>query len=112
RRLVGACPGDRLALTGVHGRFTADHASTGGPYLLIAAGLGVTAVRGLLAGLLRRQLDADVVLLYRVRAGGPVLFADELADARSRGVDVRVLRGSRHDPTVRADRAADLAVLV
>jgi ferredoxin-NADP reductase len=112
RQLVRARQCQRLVLTGVHGRFTADHAATDGPYLLIAAGLGVTAVRGLLAGLLSRQPGPDVVLLYRVRADGPVLFGDELAAARGRGVLVRVLRGSQHDPSVRADRPADIAALV
>ena len=112
RRLLQASPGDRLVVTGLHGRFTACSAVTGGPYLLVAAGLGVTAVRGLLAGLLRAGHGADVVLLYRVRTRGPVLFADDLAAARSRGVDVRVLRGSRHAPVLRADRAADIAALV
>jgi ferredoxin-NADP reductase len=112
RRLVRACPGDRLVLTGVHGRFTAGNAVTDGPYLLVAAGLGVTAVLGLLAGLLRWGQVPDVVLLYRVRADGPVLFCDDLAIARARGVDVRVLRGSRHDPAVRANQAADIAALI
>jgi ferredoxin-NADP reductase len=112
RRLVRATPGDRFVLSGVHGRFTAGHAATPGPYLLVAAGLGVTAVRGLLAGLLGRGRRPDVVLLYRVRAAGPVLFRDDLAAARSCGVDVRVLRGSRHDRAVRAVRASDIAALV
>jgi len=112
RRLVDARPGDRLTLTGVHGRFTAGAAVTRGPYLLIAAGLGVTAVRGLLAGLQRREDHPDVVLLYRVRARGPVLFEGDLSVVRCQGVDVRVLRGSRQDPAVRADRASDIAALV
>jgi ferredoxin-NADP reductase/DMSO/TMAO reductase YedYZ heme-binding membrane subunit len=112
RQLVLARPGDRLTLTGVHGRFTADFAATPGPYLLIAAGLGVTAVRGLLAGLQRGEDHPDVVLLYRVRSRGPVLFEGDLSAARTQGVDVRLLRGSRHDPAVRADRASDIAALV
>ena len=41
-----------------------------------------------------------------------MLLGDDLAAVRSRGVDVRVLRGSRHDPAVRADRAADIVALV
>lgn len=106
-RLVALRPGDRLTLTGVHGRFTAAKAVTRGPYLLIAGGLGITAVRGLLDGLLARRCPADVVVLYRAHAAGDVLFAGELEAAGRRGVDVRVLVGSREDrPAVPEDLAA------
>jgi ferredoxin-NADP reductase/DMSO/TMAO reductase YedYZ heme-binding membrane subunit len=111
-RLVSLHPGDRLTLTGVHGRFTAPHAVTHGPYLLIAGGLGITAVRGLLDGFLTKSPAADVVLLYRARAVEDVLYGCELAAARRRGVDVRVLVGSRDDVGVRASTPEDLVTLV
>jgi ferredoxin-NADP reductase len=111
-RLVSLQPGDRLTLAGVHGRFTAGRAVTEGPYLLIAGGLGITAVRGLLEGLRTRCPAADVVLLYRARAIGDVLYACELEAARRDGVDVRVLVGPREDGKVRAASREDLAALV
>jgi ferredoxin-NADP reductase len=111
-RLVSLRPGDRLTLTGVHGRFTAAGAVTEGPYLLIGGGLGITAVRGLLDGLLARCPAADVVLLYRARTVADVLYGDELEVARCRGIDVRVLVGGREHRGVRASTGADLAALV
>jgi ferredoxin-NADP reductase len=112
RRLVSLQPGDRLVLTGVHGRFTARNATTDGPYLLIGAGLGMTAVRGLLDGLLEQRPAADIAVVYRVRDNEQVLYADELAAARRRGVDLRVLAGSRDAPGVRACTAQEFTALV
>ncbi len=111
-RLVNLRAGDRLTLSGVHGRFTASRAVTPGPYLLIAGGLGITAVRGLLDGLLTHRPGADVVLLYRARAVADVLFERDLETVRARGVAVRVLVGSRSDGAVRASTSADLMALV
>ena len=111
-RLVSLRPGDHLTLTGVHGRFTAARAVTRGPYLLIAGGLGITAVHGVLDGLRTRCPEADVVLLYRARAVTDLLFGDELEAARHRGVDVRVLVGGREHREVRASTAGDLVALV
>jgi predicted ferric reductase len=111
-RLVALRVGEKLTLTGVHGRFTASRAVTDGPYLLIAGGLGITAVRGLLEGLLTRFPAADVVLLYRARAATDVLYGCELEAVRQRGVDVRVLVGSRSDPAVRGSAPGDLLALV
>ncbi|MFI5911860.1 ferric reductase-like transmembrane domain-containing protein [Dactylosporangium sp. NPDC051541] len=91
RRVHRLRPGTRALLEGPYGALTAAQ-STGRPPLLVAAGVGITAMRALLDDL----AAPDAVLLYRVRGRAEAVFRSELdALSRRRGVGLVYLEGRR-----------------
>jgi predicted ferric reductase len=89
-RVAGLRPGTRVLVEGPYGAVTADRRQ-GGKSLLIAAGVGITAVRGLLD-----DLAGEVTLLYRVRDRREVVFGRELDwYAANRGLRLFHLEGPR-----------------
>lgn len=91
-RVASLRPGTRVLVEGPYGAMTAVPGSR--PVVLIAAGIGITAIRALLD-------DPDiaarpVTLLYRTRSRRETVFAGELdAIGAARGVPVRYLEGPR-----------------
>lgn len=85
-------PGTRVLLEGPYGVFTAD-ARQRRRVALVAAGIGVTAVRALLEDL---PPDAEPVVVLRASNDADVVLADEVATlAKARHGRVQVLVGDR-----------------
>jgi ferredoxin-NADP reductase len=78
---------------GPFGSFTED-TRTRDRVALIAGGVGITPIRALLD-----DMCGDVVLIYRARHAGEIVFRGELEDlARERGVRVQYVLGDRRTP--------------
>jgi ferredoxin-NADP reductase len=89
-RVAGLRPGTRVLVEGPYGAVTADRGQ-GGKSLLITAGVGITALRGLLD-----ELPGGVTLLHRVRDRREVVFSRELDwYAANRGLRLFLLEGPR-----------------
>jgi predicted ferric reductase len=89
-RVAGLRPGTRVLVEGPYGAVTADRGQ-GGKSLLITAGVGITALRGLLD-----ELPGGVTLLHRVRDRREVVFGRELDwYAANRGLRLFLLEGPR-----------------
>ncbi|SHH30083.1 flavin reductase family protein [Ferrimonas marina] len=69
--------GDQLEALPPAGHFTSTQAGSG-PWLLMAAGCGITPLFSMLRDRLQREPEADVVLLFSVRDASHRLFAREL----------------------------------
>jgi len=96
-------PGTRVAVEGPYGAFT-THARRRSKVVLIAGGIGVTAVRSLLEDLPR---DCDPVVILRASNPDELVLAPEVAElVRHRKGRVHELIGSRSE--VRMDRLAEL----
>ena len=92
-RVATLAPGTRVAVEGPFGAVTADRCRTGHA-LLIGAGVGITALRGLLDDLVARGVA--VTVLYRVPNRAAAVFARELDwFAQRRGVRLLYLDGPR-----------------
>jgi predicted ferric reductase len=93
RRMAALRPGTRVLIEGPYGVMTAARRSRR-KTLLMAAGVGITAMRALLDDLV--PAAAETTLLYRVRSHDEAVFRAELdAYARHHGVRVIYLEGSR-----------------
>ena len=96
-------PGTRVAIEGPYGAFT-THARRRSKVLLIAGGIGVTAIRSLLEDLPR---DCDPVVILRASTAEELALASEVAElVRHRKGRVHELVGSRSE--VRTDRLSEL----
>ncbi len=96
-------PGTLVAVEGPYGAFT-THARRRSKVVLIAGGIGVTAVRSLLEDLPR---DCDPVVILRASNPDELVLAPEVAElVRHRKGRVHELVGSRSE--VRMDRLAEL----
>ena len=96
-------PGTRVAIEGPYGAFT-THARRSSKVALIAAGIGVTAIRSLLEDLPR---DCDPVVILRASSAEELALAPEVAElVRHRRGRVHELVGSRKE--VRVDRLSEL----
>ncbi|MCL5445019.1 MAG: ferredoxin reductase family protein [Actinobacteria bacterium] len=85
--LVNLRPGTRVAIEGPYGAFT-PHALRSGKAVLIAGGIGITAMRSLLEDLSK---TAKPIVVVRATQGEDVVFRDELVSlAKHR-------RGSFHE---------------
>jgi len=85
-------PGTRVAIEGPYGAFTAE-ARARAKAVLIAGGIGVTAVRALLEDL---PPKSDPVVVLRASSEDDLVLADEVAElARQRKGRVHELVGSR-----------------
>lgn len=94
RALASLTPGTRVFVEGPYGAFT-RHAQARERALLVAGGIGVTALRALLEDLPRQS--APVVILRASRAED-LVFRDELASlVEQRGGKLHELVGSRTD---------------
>jgi predicted ferric reductase len=99
-------PGVRVLAEGPYGALTPARRSKTG-VLLLAGGIGITALRALLDALV--QSPGNIILLYRANHQRELAFRDELDQFRTRhGVDVRHLIGppSSVDDVLVADRLA------
>jgi predicted ferric reductase len=97
-RLASLAPGTRVIVEGPAGGFTSAHAR-GSRVALIAGGVGIAPVRALL-----EDLPGDIVVVYRARDQGDVLFRDELDElARRRGAEVHYVLGERGDDLLSPD---------
>ena len=94
RQIATVSGGVRVAIEGPYGSFT-KHASKRNLVLLVAGGIGVTAVRSLLEDLPPRS--RPVVVLRASRAEDLALVDEIEALARFRKGVVHLLVGSRHD---------------
>jgi ferredoxin-NADP reductase len=96
-------PGTRVAIEGPYGAFT-KNARRRAKVVLIAGGIGVTAVRSLLEDLPR---GSDPVVILRASSPDELVLASEVAElVRHRKGTVHELVGSRTE--VRMDRLAEL----
>jgi predicted ferric reductase len=85
--------GTRVLVTGPTGTFTAGR-RTRSAAVLIAAGSGIAPIRAL-----AEVMPTGTALIYRASTPDDLVFRPELAAlARRRGIDVRYVVGSRHDP--------------
>ncbi|MFB9908348.1 ferredoxin reductase family protein [Allokutzneria oryzae] len=92
-RVATVRPGTRVLIEGPFGAVTSSRRSSE-KSLLIAAGVGITAMRSLVEELAARQ--GDVTVLYRVRSRADAVFADELDwFVANRGVQLSYLDGPR-----------------
>ncbi len=86
-------PGTRVMAEGPYGNLTARR-RTRARVLLIAGGVGITPLRALLEDL--PAGPGQICLLYRASGEQDLLFRAEIEHlARSRGIEVRYLLGSR-----------------
>jgi len=87
---IGALePGTRIGIDGPYGAFTLE-GHEGEAILLIAGGVGIAPIMGLLRDLVARGHDAPVRLAYAVGAPANLACVDEIAAARSQ-LDLRTL---------------------
>ncbi|GAA4037092.1 ferric reductase-like transmembrane domain-containing protein [Allokutzneria multivorans] len=94
-RVATVRPGTRVLIEGPYGAVTSAR-RTSDKSLLIAAGVGITAMRSLLEELAFQS--GKVTLLYRVRSRAEAVFAGELDwFSANRGVTVSYLDGQRGD---------------
>ncbi len=82
-------PGDRLELRGPIGGYFTWQSADGGPLLLLGGGSGVVPLVAMLRHRADASSDVEATLLVSARALPDLLFRDELALHRQRGVDVR-----------------------
>ena len=93
RGIARVKPGTFVMVEGPFGTFTED-ARMGNRVALIAGGVGITPIRALL-----EEMQGDVVLVYRARHAGEIVFRDELEVlARERGMRIRYVLGDRRTP--------------
>ncbi len=86
-------PGTRVILEGPYGAMHGGARRNKG-FLLIAGGIGITPLRAILEGV--RYDPGDVVLLYRARGEGEIIFRHEIdVLAAHRGATVHYLVGPR-----------------
>ncbi len=71
-------PGLRVAATGPHGAFTCEPRS-GGRYLFLSAGSGITPLMSMARTAHDLGSDADIVFAHSARSPADLVFADELA---------------------------------
>ncbi|KAA2261669.1 oxidoreductase [Solihabitans fulvus] len=92
-RVAGLAPGTRVLVEGPYGAVTSAR-RTSRQVLLVAAGVGITAVRGLLEEL--PFAPGELTLLYRVRHRRDAVFARELDwFVANRGLRLIYLEGNR-----------------
>jgi predicted ferric reductase len=93
RRLAEVRPGTRVVAEGPFGVFTST-VRRRAKVALVAGGIGITPIRGLL-----EELSGDVALVYRVVRDEDVIFRDELdALARARGFKLHYVVGDHAAP--------------
>jgi ferredoxin-NADP reductase/uncharacterized protein with FMN-binding domain len=86
-------PGTRLIGVGPFGLFT-DAVRHRDRVVLIAGGVGITPIRGLV-----EEMTGDLVLVYRVGREGEAVFREELEDlAQQRGVTIHYVTGDHRTP--------------
>jgi predicted ferric reductase len=101
RQLQHIQPGTRVAVEGPYGVMTGAR-RTRRRVLMIAGGIGIAPLRGLLEAL--PAAPGEMVLLYRASSPADVVFRDELdALARQRGIAVHYLIGRRGSPAMPHD---------
>ena len=94
-------PGTRVVIEGPYGAFT-SHAQRRERAVLIAGGIGVTAIRALVEDLPRSTRPA---VILRVSRDEDAVLREELAElTRRAGGKLHVIVGSRDDARVDADR--------
>jgi predicted ferric reductase len=94
-RVAGLRPGTRALIEGPYGRLTGG-TYAGGPVLMLACGVGITPLLGLLGELPYRPGEASLV--YRARSEAETAFRGELQWLeRHRGLRVVPLLGPRAD---------------
>jgi ferredoxin-NADP reductase len=94
-RVAALRSGTRVAIEGPYGRLTGE-SYRGGGVTMLASGVGITPLLGLLWELPHQPGQA--VLIYRARTGADFLFRAELeALAAHRGVRLHLLPGHRAD---------------
>jgi len=92
-RVARLRPGTRVFVEGPFGALTGAK-QRGGKVLLMAAGVGITALRALLEDL--EYEPGDATLIYRVSSETEAVFGDELDDlADERGAQVIYVDGAR-----------------
>jgi predicted ferric reductase len=76
--VAGLRPGRRVYLDGPYGGFTIDGRAAADGFVLIAAGVGITPLRSLLAALPPAPSRECLYLLYRARSRKDLVFRKEL----------------------------------
>jgi predicted ferric reductase len=95
-RLAALRPGTRVLAEGPYGAFTSA-ARRRERVVLVAGGVGITAIRALLEDM--PGAPGDIAVIYRARHAAEVLFRRELdALARRRGADLHYVLGDHRDP--------------
>ena len=91
--------GDRIALTGAHGRFTAELVSDGVErYVLIAAGVGITPLHCILQWLSAEGPEKRVELVYGNRSESDILFFEALAALEKDATNLSVVHTLSQPP--------------
>lgn len=99
-------PGTRVAIEGPYGSFT-SHVQSRERAVLIAGGIGVTAMRGLLEDLPR---STRPLVILRVSRDADVVLKEELAElTRRAGGNLHVIVGARDEARFDADQLRQLA---
>jgi predicted ferric reductase len=92
-RVAHLTPGTRVAVEGPYGTMTAERRRHK-RMLVMAAGVGITPMRALIAD--TPYAPGDATLIYRYSTDQHAIFRDELEEiAQRRGVELHLLPGSR-----------------
>ncbi|HVW23317.1 MAG TPA: hypothetical protein VHB51_02455 [Candidatus Saccharimonadales bacterium] len=106
-RLRHLKPGDKIYGSQIGGDFTLS-GNENKKIAWIAGGIGVTPFRSMAQSLVDQNLQADVVLLYKVADKTELAFAEVFAAAREHGVKAIPLTG-RLDKTMITEKIPDYA---
>lgn len=101
--------GDDAEVDGAYGHFVLDESR---PAVLVAGGIGITPLKGMLQYVVDRGLDLPVRLLYGNRSADEIAYRDELDALANEAKDARVVHtltrpapGTWDGRTGRIDRA-------
>lgn len=100
--------GDKVDVMPPVGKFTTKADRTGGNYLGIAAGSGITPVIGIIKHVLFTDAKSKFTLIYGNRTKSSILFFEELEGLKNKYVDrftlIHVLSGEPMDAPINAGR--------
>ncbi len=88
--------GDTLSLRGPFGTSFPVGEMEGRDIVFIAGGIGIVPMRSLIKAVLKKQGPGRLTLIYGAKSPQEMLFADEFASWRARGLDIRLTIDKAH----------------
>lgn len=88
RTFVNLRPGDEVEIDGPYGRFVLDEHR---PAVLVAGGIGITPLKGMMEYATDRNLSIDVVLVYSIRTPTEIAYKDDLEALARENPKIRIL---------------------